>query len=55
MSHTALPGQAIVEYIKEKMGDPDDPENEKWRDFPYVLMQAVTSNTYLYTCIIELC
>ena len=55
MSHTGLPGQAIVDYIKEKTGDPDDPSNEKWRDLPIILMQVITSNTYLYTRIVESC
>ena len=35
------------------MGDPNDSENSKWRDFPRILVKAMTANTYFFTRMIE--
>jgi hypothetical protein len=39
-----------VNYIRKEMDDPN-----KWRDFPKVLMKAITSNTYFFTRMMEMC
>ena len=49
-----MPGKAMVNYIEEKMGDPNDPKNEEWRNFPKILLRAITANTYLFTSLIEM-
>ena len=36
------------------MGDPNDSDNEKWRDFPRILVKAFTANTYFFTRLIEM-
>ena len=54
MSHTAMPATAMVNYIEKQMGDPNDPENEEWRNFPKILLRVITANTYLFTSLIEM-
>ena len=49
-SHKFSPGQAIVNYIEGEMKD-----ETKWRNFPKVLMKAMTANTYFYTRMMEMC
>ena len=36
------------------MGDENDPENQKWREFPRILLKAITANTYFLTKLIEM-
>lgn len=36
------------------MGDPNDVKNSKWRDFPRILVKAMTANTYFFTKLIEM-
>lgn len=54
MSHLANPGKAIVDFINAEMGDPDA-EQEKWRDFPRIVLKAITANTYFFTRMMEMC
>jgi hypothetical protein len=55
MSHKANAGSAMVEYINKEMGNPEDSECVKWRDFPRILMKAITANTYFFTRMCEMC
>ena len=48
-----MPGNAIVKYIEDQMGDEHDESDEKWKNFARILIQAITSNTYLFTRLIE--
>ena len=36
------------------MGDPNAPEDSKWRDFSRILVKAFTANTYFLTRLIEM-
>jgi hypothetical protein len=48
MSHKAGPATAIVDFIHEQMSD-------EWRDFPRIIMKAITANTYFFTRMMEMC
>ena len=53
-SHKFSPGQAIVNFIKGEL-DNLPADSNKWRNFPRVLMKAITSNTYFFTRMMEMC
>ena len=54
MSHKANPGQALVNYINQEMKE-TDAKSENWRNFPRILMKAITANTYFFTRMMEMC
>ena len=59
MSHKEMSGVAIVNFLKEQMGDfdPDD-KNQKsdnrWKNFPRIIVKAMTANTHYFTRMIEI-
>ena len=55
MSHRAGPANAIVNYIQDQMGDGKGDNNERWRNFPRIIMKAITANTYFFTRMMENC
>ncbi len=36
------------------MGDANAPDDDKWRDFPRILIKAFTANTYFFTRLVEM-
>ena len=52
-SHKYSPGQAIVDYIKSEL-DNLPADSQKWRNFPKILMKAITANTYFFTRMMEM-
>ena len=50
----ANPGEAMADYILEEMSFSEDPNDEKWRDFPQFIVKSFTSNTFLMLRMIEL-
>ena len=59
MIHRQMPGAAIVIFLGDQMGDfdPDDKEyksDDKWRNFPRILVKATTANTHFLTRLIEM-
>ncbi len=59
MSHKQMSGAAIVIFIKHQMGDfdPDDKDkksDDKWRNFPRIIVKAMTANTHFFTRLIEM-
>ena len=57
MCYNQMPGLAIQIFLKQQMGEPDDKDqnsNGPWRDFPRILVKAITANTYFFTRLIEM-
>ena len=54
MSHLAKPGQSIVNFITNAMGD-QNKKSDNWRYFPQILMKAITANTFFFTRMMEMC
>lgn len=51
-SHRQKPGTAIANFINKNF---DETKEDSWREFPLLLMVAVTANTYFFTRMIEMC
>ena len=54
MSHKHKPGNAIVQFIDENMGNIGS-ESGNWREFPRIIMKAITANTFFFTRMMEMC